>query len=78
MSAPGRAADQLRRPDRDREPLIRAITDVAEGVYDGLTLGAEDRWGQEIGFLQAHLEQFADLPEEIWESHRRIAKALGE
>lgn len=25
----------------DREPLIRAITDVAEGVYDGLTLGAE-------------------------------------
>ena len=26
---------------RDREPLIRAITDLAEGVYDGLTLGAE-------------------------------------
>lgn len=26
---------------RDREPLIRAIRDVAEGVYDGLTLGAE-------------------------------------
>jgi len=26
---------------RDREPLIRAIHDVAEGVYDGLTLGAE-------------------------------------
>ena len=26
---------------RDREPLIRAITDVPEGVYDGLTLGAE-------------------------------------
>ena len=26
---------------RDREPLIRAIADVAEGVYDGLTLGAE-------------------------------------
>ena len=25
----------------DREPLIRAITDLAEGVYDGLTLGAE-------------------------------------
>jgi phosphoenolpyruvate carboxykinase (GTP) len=25
----------------DREPLIRAITDVAEGVYDGLALGAE-------------------------------------
>ncbi len=184
---------------RDREPLIRAITDVAEGVYDGLTLGAEatfaadgldgqlrydpmsmrpfmsypegpyaahwlkiigectdkpifahvnwfqrdaedghflwpgyrdnlrallwlmqlrdgevtgvespvgilptkdelntdgleidpadldklltidvDRWKQEIGFRQAHLEQFADLPEEIWAAHRRVAEALGD
>ena len=26
---------------RDREPLIRAIGDLADGVYDGLTLGAE-------------------------------------
>ncbi|AZA14708.1 phosphoenolpyruvate carboxykinase (GTP) [Corynebacterium choanae] len=26
---------------RDREPLIRAFRDPAEGVYDGLTLGAE-------------------------------------
>ena len=26
---------------RDREPLVRAITDIAEGVYDGMTLGAE-------------------------------------
>lgn len=26
---------------RDREPLVRAITDLAEGIYDGLTLGAE-------------------------------------
>ena len=26
---------------RDREPLVRAIGDLAEGVYDGLTLGAE-------------------------------------
>ncbi len=25
----------------DREPLVRAIDDLAEGVYDGLTLGAE-------------------------------------
>jgi phosphoenolpyruvate carboxykinase (GTP) len=184
---------------RDREPLIRAITDVAEGVYDGLTLGAEatfaadgldgqlrydpmsmrpfmsypegpyaahwlaiigacasqpifahvnwfqrdaedghflwpgyrenlrallwlmqlrdgevtgvespvgilpakdeldtngldidpaeldklltidvDRWREEIGFRQAHLEQFANLPEEIWVAHRRVAQALGE
>lgn len=26
---------------RDREPLIRAMSDLPEGVYDGLTLGAE-------------------------------------
>src|SRR5690606_1090996 len=32
---------------RDREPLIRAIGDVAEGVYDGLTLGAEATFAAE-------------------------------
>ncbi|MBO0843043.1 MAG: phosphoenolpyruvate carboxykinase (GTP), partial [Nocardioides sp.] len=32
---------------RDREPLIRAIDDVAEGVYDGLTLGAEATFAAE-------------------------------
>ncbi|HET8961681.1 phosphoenolpyruvate carboxykinase (GTP), partial [Nocardioides sp.] len=32
---------------RDREPLIRAITDLAEGVYDGLTLGAEATYAAE-------------------------------
>jgi phosphoenolpyruvate carboxykinase (GTP) len=32
---------------RDREPLIRAIKDIAEGVYDGLTLGAEATFAAE-------------------------------
>ncbi|MGH3363076.1 MAG: phosphoenolpyruvate carboxykinase (GTP), partial [Nocardioides sp.] len=32
---------------RDREPLIRAIRDLAEGVYDGLTLGAEATFAAE-------------------------------
>ncbi|WP_345770474.1 phosphoenolpyruvate carboxykinase (GTP) [Blastococcus saxobsidens] len=32
---------------RDREPLIRAITDLPEGVYDGLTLGAEATFAAE-------------------------------
>ena len=31
----------------DREPLVRAITDLAEGVYDGLTLGAEATFAAE-------------------------------
>jgi phosphoenolpyruvate carboxykinase (GTP) len=32
---------------REREPLIRAIRGVAEGVYDGLTLGAEATFAAE-------------------------------
>ncbi|WP_017934207.1 phosphoenolpyruvate carboxykinase (GTP) [Nocardioides sp. Iso805N] len=32
---------------RDREPLIRAINDIAEGVYDGMTLGAEATFAAE-------------------------------
>ena len=32
---------------RDREPLIRAIDDLAVGVYDGLTLGAEATFAAE-------------------------------
>ncbi|HET8560342.1 MAG TPA: phosphoenolpyruvate carboxykinase (GTP) [Marmoricola sp.] len=32
---------------RDREPLVRAIRDLAEGVYDGLTLGAEATFAAE-------------------------------
>lgn len=32
---------------RDREPLIRVIEDLAEGVYDGLTLGAEATFAAE-------------------------------
>ncbi|MEZ5096450.1 MAG: hypothetical protein R2731_10215 [Nocardioides sp.] len=36
------------------------------------------RWQQEMGFRQAHLEQFERLPEEIWEAHRRVAAALDE
>lgn len=32
---------------RDREPLVRAITDIPEGVYDGLTLGAEATFAAE-------------------------------
>ena len=32
---------------RDREPLVRAITDLPEGVYDGLTLGAEATFAAE-------------------------------
>ena len=36
------------------------------------------RWQQEMAFRQAHLEQFPNLPEEIWAAHRRVAAALDE
>nr|WP_284533130.1 phosphoenolpyruvate carboxykinase (GTP) [Nocardioides sp. T2.26MG-1] len=36
-----------------------------------------DRWRQEMGFREEHLQQFDGLPEEIWEAHRRVARDLG-
>ncbi len=35
-----------------------------------------DRWRQEVDHREQHLAQFGDLPEEIWEAHRRVARAL--
>jgi phosphoenolpyruvate carboxykinase (GTP) len=40
-----------------------------------LTIDVE-RWRQEMGFREEHLAQFAELPEEIWATHRRVAAAL--
>jgi phosphoenolpyruvate carboxykinase (GTP) len=34
------------------------------------------RWKQEMKYREQHLEQFAGLPEEIWQAHRRVAAAL--
>ena len=36
------------------------------------------RWRQEMSSREEHLEQFDNLPEEIWEAHRRVAKRLDE
>ena len=47
---------------RDREPLIRAITDLAEGVYDGLTLGAEATFAAEGVEGAAALRPDVDAP----------------
>ncbi|GAA1151672.1 phosphoenolpyruvate carboxykinase (GTP) [Nocardioides aquiterrae] len=53
---------------------------------DGLEIDDEDldvilaldleRWCQEMGFREAHLREFQNLPEEIWEAHRRVAAGL--
>ena len=31
-----------------------------------------------MGFREEHLAQFPDLPEEIWDAHRRVAQALAD
>jgi phosphoenolpyruvate carboxykinase (GTP) len=59
---------------RDREPLIRAITDLAEGVYDGLTLGAEATFAAEgvegqLRYDPMSLRPFISYPEGPYAAH---------
>jgi phosphoenolpyruvate carboxykinase (GTP) len=59
---------------RDREPLIRAITDVAEGVYDGLTLGAEGTAATEgidgqLRYDPMSMRPFMSYPEGKYAAH---------
>ena len=50
--------------------------DVPQQDLDRVLTIDTDRWRQEMGFREDHLRQFTDLPEEIWEAHRRVAAAL--
>jgi phosphoenolpyruvate carboxykinase (GTP) len=59
---------------RDREPLIRAITDIAEGVYDGLTLGAEATFAAEgvdgqLRYDPMSMRPFMSYPEGRYAEH---------
>jgi phosphoenolpyruvate carboxykinase (GTP) len=59
---------------RDREPLIRAITDLAEGVYDGLTLGAEatfaaDGLDGQLRYDPMSMRPFMSYPEGEYAAH---------
>jgi phosphoenolpyruvate carboxykinase (GTP) len=68
---------------RDREPLIRAITDLAEGVYDGLTLGAEATFAAEgvdgqLRYDPMSMRPFMSYPEGAYAAHwLRIIGAAG-
>jgi phosphoenolpyruvate carboxykinase (GTP) len=58
----------------DREPLIRAITDLAEGVYDGLTLGAEATFAAEgvdgqLRYDPMSMRPFMSYPEAAYAAH---------
>jgi phosphoenolpyruvate carboxykinase (GTP) len=59
---------------RDREPLVRAIHDVAEGVYDGLTLGAEATFAAEgvdgqLRYDPMSMRPFMSYPEGAYAAH---------
>ncbi|MBR7742414.1 phosphoenolpyruvate carboxykinase (GTP) [Phycicoccus sp. BSK3Z-2] len=59
---------------RDREPLVRAITDLAEGVYDGLTLGAEATAAAEgvegkLRYDPMSMRPFMSYPEGAYAAH---------
>ncbi|MGQ2912624.1 MULTISPECIES: phosphoenolpyruvate carboxykinase (GTP) [unclassified Aeromicrobium] len=62
-------------PTRD-ELLLEGLDDQALADLDTILTIDVTRWREEIGHRQVHLEQFRDLPEEIWEAHRRVAAAL--
>jgi phosphoenolpyruvate carboxykinase (GTP) len=59
---------------RDREPLVRAIRDLAEGVYDGLTLGAEATFAAEgvdgkLRYDPMSMRPFMSYPEGEYAEH---------
>jgi phosphoenolpyruvate carboxykinase (GTP) len=58
----------------DREPLVRAISDLAEGVYDGLTLGAEATFAAEgvdgqLRYDPMSMRPFMSYPEGAYAAH---------
>ncbi|MBO0808118.1 MAG: phosphoenolpyruvate carboxykinase (GTP), partial [Actinobacteria bacterium] len=73
---------------RGRQTPVGVIPAEDELDLDGVTIPPGDlaailsidtqRWKQEMKYREQHLEQFPDLPAEIWEAHRRVAAALDE
>lgn len=59
-----------------KEELNLDGLEIDEDDLDTILTIDNDRWRQEMGFRQTHLEQFEGLPEEIWEAHRRVAADL--
>jgi len=51
---------------------------IEPGDLDVLLSIDVDRWRQEMTFREEHLDEFADLPEEVWAAHRRVAGQLKE
>jgi phosphoenolpyruvate carboxykinase (GTP) len=71
---------------RGRQTPVGIVPAKDELDTDGLAIIPEDletiltidipRWQQEMKYREQHLQQFADLPEQIWQAHRRVTAAL--
>ncbi len=71
---------------KGQETAVGIIPTADELNLEGVDITPEDletilsinvpRWQQEMGYREEHLKQFENLPEEIWEAHRRVAAAL--
>ncbi len=69
-----------------RQTPVGIIPTAEELNLDGVDISDKDletilsidneRWRQEMGFREEHLKQFDNMPEEIWEAHRRVSAAL--
>ncbi|MBS42492.1 MAG: phosphoenolpyruvate carboxykinase (GTP) [Nocardioides sp.] len=58
------------------ELLLEGLDEQALADLDTVLEIDVDRWKEEMGHREKHLDQFPGLPEEIWDAHRRVAKAL--
>jgi phosphoenolpyruvate carboxykinase (GTP) len=59
----------------EEELNLEGVDIAADDLKKILSIDIE-RWRQEITNRKAHLAAFDDLPEEIWEAHRRVAEAV--
>lgn len=78
---------QLRNGEvKGRQTPVGIIPTAEELNLEGVDITPEDletiltinvpRWQQEMGYREEHLKQFPNLPESIWEAHRRVTAAL--
>ncbi|WP_416955110.1 phosphoenolpyruvate carboxykinase (GTP) [Nocardioides sp. T5] len=58
------------------EELDLSGMDVPAADLERILTIDKERWQQEMGFREEHLDQFDRMPEEIWEAHRRVAADL--
>ena len=59
-----------------RDELLLDGLETEPGDLDKLLTIDVARWKQEMGYREEHLNGFTNVPEAIWEAHRRVAAAL--